>query len=152
MPFDIVLSVNIQTTPERLYEALTTQKGLAGWWTPDVKAEPTVGAVDEFYFGGFGGAVVKFRVDKLEPGRHVAWSGVQQIFPDWEGTLILFDITPGDESVNLRFSQTGFESLGGTYAVSNYSWAQFIRSLKLLLETGEGEPFSSDGSRRAGTS
>lgn len=149
MPFDIVLSVNIQTTPERLYDALTTQKGLAGWWTPQVKADPTVGAVDEFYFGG---AVVKFRVDQLEPGRLVVWSGVQQIFPDWEGTLIRYDITPDGENVNLKFSQTGFASLDGTYAVSNYSWAQFIRSLKLLLETGEGEPFGSQGSRRAGTS
>lgn len=149
MPYDIVLSVNIQTTPERAYEAITTQKGLAGWWTPEVKAEPTVGAVDEFYFGG---AVVKFRVDKLEPGRHVAWSGVQQIFPDWEGTKILFDIAPEGEGVSLKFSQTGFESLGGTYAGSNYAWAQFLRSLKLLLETGKGEPFGSEGSRRAGTS
>jgi uncharacterized protein YndB with AHSA1/START domain len=144
-----VLSVNIKTTPERLYEVLTTQKGLSGWWTPNVKAEPTVGAIDEFYFGD---VVVKFRVDKLEPGRHVAWSGVQQIFPDWEGTLISFDITPEGDGVNLKFSQTGFESLEGTYAVSNYSWAQFLRSIKLLIETGEGEPFGSAGSRRAGTS
>ena len=50
MTYDIVHSVDIETTPERLYEAIATQKGLAGWWTPQVKAEPTVGALNEFHF------------------------------------------------------------------------------------------------------
>ncbi len=52
MKCDIVHSVDIGTTPDRLYEAITTQKGLTGWWTPQVKAEPTVGALNEFHFMG----------------------------------------------------------------------------------------------------
>jgi hypothetical protein len=68
MKCDIVHSVDIETTPDRLYEAITTQKGLTGWWTPQVKAEPTVGALNEFHFTG---TTLKFRVDKLEPARHV---------------------------------------------------------------------------------
>jgi uncharacterized protein YndB with AHSA1/START domain len=74
MTFDIVHSVAIETTPDRLYEAITTQKGLAGWLTPQVKAEPTVGALNEFHFAR---TTFKFRVEKLEPARHVAWSSVQ---------------------------------------------------------------------------
>ena len=147
MKFDIVHSVDIRTTPDRLYEAITTQKGLAGWWTPQVKAEPMMGALNEFHFVG---TTLKFRVDKLEPARHVTWSSVQ-VPPDWEGTQVLFDITPGDDTVNLRFSHTGFASPGGSFGVTSYSWAQYLRSIKLLLETGEGEPFGSRGSRLAGT-
>lgn len=148
MTFDIVHGINIKTTPDRLYEAITTQKGLAGWWVPKVKAEATVGAINEFPFEGL---TVTFRVDKLEPGRHVAWSSAQ-VPSDWENTQILFDITPDGDIVNLKFRQTGFASLEGFYPLSNYSWAQFVRSLKLLLETGEGEPYGSEGSRLAGTS
>ena len=143
----IVQSVDIETTPDRLYEAITTQKGLAGWWTPQVKAEPIVGILNEFHFVG---TTLTFRIDKLEPGRHVAWSSVQ-VPSDWKGTQVLFDITPGDATVNLRFSHTGFTSLFGSFGVTSYSWAQYLRSLKLLLETGEGEPFGSRGSYLAGT-
>jgi uncharacterized protein YndB with AHSA1/START domain len=147
MKFDIVHSVDIETTPDRLYEAITTQEGLAGWWTPQVEAEPMMGALNEFHFTG---TTLTFRVDQLEPARHVAWSSVQ-VPPDWEGTQVLFDITPEDDTVNLRFSHTGFASTGGSFGVTSYSWAQYLRSIKLLLETGEGEPFGSAGSRLAGT-
>jgi len=148
MKFDIVHSINIKTTPDRLYEAITTQKGLAGWWVPKAKAEATVGAINEFPFEGL---TVTFRVDKLEPGRHVAWSSVQ-VPPDWEKTQILFDITPDGDTVNLKFSQTGFSKQDTFFGFTSYAWAQYIRSLKLLLETGEGEPSGSEGSRLAGTS
>jgi uncharacterized protein YndB with AHSA1/START domain len=147
MKFDIVHSVDIKTTPDRLYEAITTPKGLAGWWTPQVKAEPTTGALNEFYFEG---TTLKFRVDKLEPVRRVVWSSIQ-VPPDWEGTHVLFDITPGDNTVNLRFGHMGFASTDGSFGVTSYSWAQYLRSIKLLLETGQGEPFGSTGSRLAGT-
>ncbi len=147
MKFDIVHNVIIKTNPDRLYEAITTQKGLAGWWTPQVKAEPTVGTLSEFQFIG---TILKFRVEAIEAARHVAWSSVQ-VPPDWEGTQVLFDITPEDNIVNLRFSHTGFASTGGSFGITSYSWAQYLRSIKLLLETGEGEPFGSVGSRLAGT-
>lgn len=147
MKFDIVHSIDIATTPERLYEALTTQKGIAGWWTPDVKAEPVVNSVNELNFQG---TTLKFRVDKLEPARHVAWSSMD-VPPQWEDTRVLFDITPDGDMVNLKFSHAGFTSLEGDFGITSYSWAQYVRSIKLLLETGEGEPFGSRGSRLAGT-
>ena len=147
MKFDIIHSVDIKATPDRLYDAITTQKGLAGWWTPQAEAEPTVGALNEFHFLE---TTLVFRVDKLEPARHVAWSGVQ-VPSDWEGTQVLFDITPEGDTVNLRFSHIGFTTTLNTFGVTSYSWAQYLRSIKLLLEVGEGEPFGSTGSRLAGT-
>ncbi|HET8840098.1 MAG TPA: SRPBCC domain-containing protein [Ktedonobacteraceae bacterium] len=147
MTFDIVHSISIETTPERLYETITTQNGLAEWWTPETKAEPIVGAINEFHFMG---TTLKFRVDKLEPARHVVWSSVL-VPPSWEKTHVLFDITPEGDTVNLKFSHTGFTSPGGDFGITSYSWAQYIRSIKLLLETGEGEPFGSMGSLLAGT-
>jgi uncharacterized protein YndB with AHSA1/START domain len=147
MTFDIVHSIDIQTTPENLYEALTTRQGIGGWWTPDVKAEPKVGTLNKLSFLG---TTLVFRVDKLEPARHVAWSSVE-VPPQWENTQILFDITPGDDTVNLKFRHTGFTSPDGDFGITSYSWAQYVRSIKLLLESGEGEPFGSKGSRLAGT-
>lgn len=147
MTFDIVHSVTIGATAQRLYSVITTQEGLAQWWTPEVKAEPTVGVLNEFRFEG---TTLTFRVEELEPSRHIAWSSVQ-VPPDWEGTRVLFDITAEHGAVNLRFSHAGFASMGGSFGVTSYSWAQYLRSMKLLLETGVGEPFGSQGSRLAGT-
>jgi uncharacterized protein YndB with AHSA1/START domain len=147
MTFDIIHSIDIETTPERLYDAVTTRKGIAGWWTPDVKAEPKVGAINEL---GFMGMILKFRVDRLEPVRHISWSGLQ-VPPLWEQTRVHFDITPDGDMVLLKFTHAGFTSTGGDFGLTSYSWAQYVRSIKLLLESGEGEPFGSKGSRLAGT-
>jgi hypothetical protein len=49
---DVLLEVPISAPPERVYQAITEQAGLASWWTPDVsKAEPRIGSVAEFRFG-----------------------------------------------------------------------------------------------------
>lgn len=148
MKSDIVLSVDIQTTPQKLYEAITTQQGLAGWYTPETKAEPRVGAVIELKFAEL--ATLKFCVDELEAERSVIWSAVQ-VPTDWEGTHIKFDMTSQGNMVNLQFNQTGLPPAYEDLGVFSYLWGQYLRSLKALLETGEGEPFGSVGSRLAGT-
>jgi hypothetical protein len=104
--------------------------------------------VNEFGFAGL--ARLAFRVDALAPGRHVAWSALQ-VPPDWQGTRISFDITPTEKSVNLRFSQAGFAHPYEHFGMFSYLWAQYMRSLKLLAETGAGEPFGSPGSKAART-
>src|SRR5262249_41375067 len=145
---DIVHSVDIDTTPQRLYEALTTQEGLGAWFTPQVKARPRVGAVNEFTFGPI--STLAFRGERLKPGRFADWAAVR-VPPEWEGTCITFDITQNEGSVNLRFSHTGFSPTYTEFGSFSYFWAQYLRSLKMYLETGEGEPFGSSGSWAAGT-
>lgn len=66
---DICQEVVIAAPAEVVFAALTEQKGLAGWWTPNVTAEPVVGTVARF---GFGPTYVKqMLVAELEPTRRV---------------------------------------------------------------------------------
>jgi uncharacterized protein YndB with AHSA1/START domain len=116
------------------------RQGVAGWGTPQTRAERRVGALNEFRFDPEW--MLSFRVDELEPGRHVAWTAVQ-VPPDWKGTRISFDITPNGDSVNLRFSQTGFPPDYEQLGFFNCQWALYMRRLKLLVGTGQGEPFGS---------
>ncbi len=143
---DILHSVAIKTTPERLYEAITSERGLAAWWTPQTKAQPSVGAFNEFGFGPE--LVISFRVEQLEPGRRVVWSA-EDVPPDWQNTRISFEITPGDGSTGFRFCHSGYAAGCANYGLYNYLWGHWVRSLKLLLETGTGEPFGSPGSNAA---
>lgn len=145
---DIIHATTIATTPDRLYQALTTERGLAGWWTPDVTAEPRVGGVNEFRFGAV--ARLSWRVDELVPGRRVAWSSVD-VPPEWTGTRLVFEIAPAGDRTDFRFTQTGLPDRYADYGCFAYLWGQYVRSLKLLLETGTGEPYGSPASRAAGT-
>jgi uncharacterized protein YndB with AHSA1/START domain len=145
---DIIHGLDIETTAAKLFEALTTDDGIAAWWTK-AKTHPEVGGINEFAFGP---GVVTFRVAKLERGKAVAWSA-EQVPPEWKGTEVLFELSSGTRggSVTLRFSHTGFITMTPVVAFTSYAWAQFLRSLKLFLETGQGEPFGSPASLAAGT-
>lgn len=145
---DIIHGLDIATTPDKLYEALSTDKGIAAWWTK-AKTQAKVGGKNEFAFGP---GAVTFRVLKLLPGKAVAWSA-EQVPPDWEGTQVHFELSDRNQSgsITLRFRHTGFKTMTPVVAFTSYAWAQYLRSLKLLLEKGKGEPSGSPGSLAAGT-
>ena len=48
----IIHFVRIHAVPENVYRALTTEDGLAGWWSTVVRVQPNVGGVIDFRFTG----------------------------------------------------------------------------------------------------
>ncbi len=49
---DILHRVGMQhTSPDQVYDALTTVDGLAGWWTDRTTGDPDIGGTLEFRFG-----------------------------------------------------------------------------------------------------
>lgn len=56
--------LQIQAPAEKVYEALTTQKGLAGWWTPDTTAKPETGSIARFTFDDY---FKEMRIEELKP-------------------------------------------------------------------------------------
>jgi len=91
---DILHRVGIRSSPGKVFAALSEQNCLAGWWTKEVKAAPTVGAINEFRFGSNGFNVM--RVVELSPGERVKWLCVDGA-KEWIGTEFTFDLreTPG---------------------------------------------------------
>ncbi len=67
------------------------------------------------------------------------------------GTRIVFEITPDAGRARLRFTHAGFRPGYPDLGNFSYLWAQYMRSIKLYLETGAGEPFGSAASGRVGT-
>jgi uncharacterized protein YndB with AHSA1/START domain len=124
--------------PAKVYNAITEGEGIAGWWTPQAKAQPKVGSVAEMSFGG-GRFVIHMEITKLEPGRTVRWT-VQDGLPDWSGTHVTWDLTPMDNRTKVRFGHRDFTSAEGSLAGASYNWAWYLTSLKDYLETGTGRP------------
>src|SRR5438105_13227699 len=88
----LVHLVNVKATPETIYRAVSTAAGLAAFWTSESKAEPKVGSIASF---GFGGPTQRMRVDELAPGKRVKWTGLAD-FPNVGDTTVSWDISPTD--------------------------------------------------------
>lgn len=133
---EILHEIPIAADAKKVYEALTDQAGLAAWWTPQVVATPALGSIAEFVFPGI---VLKMEVSALEPERRVEWK-VEEAVPEWDNTVVAWDLKPARNGTTLLFGHRNFASSGGMFARYSISWAWHIMSLKDYLETGKGRP------------
>lgn len=133
---DIRHNVVIKATPEKVYKAVTTQDGLEGWWCKQTTAKPELGFVNIFIFGKFRN---EMKVTELFANKRTEWECINSI-DEWIGTKISFDLEEKNGNTILRFTHGGWKEVTDTYAGCNYDWAQFMKSLKTLCETGTGTP------------
>ena len=135
--------VKVHASAEALYEALSTEGGLAAWWTPMVKARPEVGSVATFRFGADGAHGPDMSIEELSPAERVRWRCVAG---PWEGMDFDFRIeAETDTEAVLRFEHSGWPESGDFYMHCNSKWGFFLgSSLKRYLETGEGLPHPQD--------
>ncbi len=140
---DILHLVNVQSTPGKVFAALTEQRGMAGWWTEDVQAEPRVGAIAKFRFGEHGGSDMEVTV--LDPGRLVRWRCVAHPSgTEWIGTVLSFDLRLENEGTVVRFSHQNWPGAGDFFRFCSVRWALYLISLKKFVETGAGNPWPHD--------
>ncbi len=137
-PFSIHHRLLIEKPVETVYEALTTQKGLAGWWTPDTIAKPEAGSISRFAFGP--DYYKEIKVEALKPYSYVKWRCLRA-FEDWIGTTMTFELEPHAKGTILVFYHEGWKAYSNEFASCSYDWALFFRSLKFLCEKGRGFPY-----------
>ena len=128
----------INASPEKVYEALTEEKGLSGWWTPETKAKPETGSIARFAFGPE--YFKEMKITKLKPNNKVEWLCVKG-YEDWIGTTITFELEPAKKGTDLILRHEGWKEYTPEVASCSYDWALFLRSLRLLCETGKGRPY-----------
>ncbi len=138
---DILHRVGVKTpAPQKVYDALTTVEGLAGWWTDDTTGSAEVGGVLEFRFppGGFDMLVLD-----VEPNRHVRWEVVEGP-EEWIGTTIDWDLRQDGDYTIVLFRHEGWKEPVDFMHHCSTKWATYLMSLKSLVETGEGAPSPRD--------
>lgn len=143
---DIVHRVGIQAPAARVYDALATVDGLAGWWTRHTTGDSTVGGQVRFRFHGpAGDEIGGFGMDVLEltPGEAVRWR-VKDGPPEWLGTDIEFRLVPQDRFTIVMFGHRRWREAGEFMAHCSTKWATFLLSLRDLVETGAGRPAPQD--------
>lgn len=136
---------HINASKEKVFEALTTIKGLSNWWTNNITGNSKVGSIINFRFGGFGGPDMK--VKEITPNKSVTWECVDG--PEgWIGHIFTFQLDTNDNKTRVRFEQSGWKETDDFYASCNFSWGRYMESLRQFCQTGKGEAFGSDEYRK----
>jgi uncharacterized protein YndB with AHSA1/START domain len=134
---DILHRIGVKdSSPDKVYDALTTLDGLSGWWASDTTGSVEVGGVIEFRFGPGG---FDMQVVELQHAERVQWEVVDGPV-EWIGTTVHWEIKQDGEWTIVLFRHVGWrEPVEFMYHCST-KWATFLMSLKSLLETGTGSP------------
>ncbi|MFQ5652657.1 MAG: SRPBCC domain-containing protein [bacterium] len=130
--------LRIKATPEKVYEAISTQEGLSRWWTTHTRAEPREGSLATFGFNK-SATVFKMRIDVLDPTKRVEWTCLGG-HPEWQNTNLFFDLHKEDEETVLNFGHLNWKSADGILPLCSFDWAKYLMSLRAFVETGEGQP------------
>ena len=149
---DYQKTVRVKSSPEALFDALTTVSGLAAWWNP-CTGRGDAGGELRFFMNSAEPLVI--HVDEATRPTSVRWTVTDCPFlPDWVGTRPAFTITAvnGDET-ELQFRHHGLTAELDCIEICTRSWDHYIAtSLREYVEAGGGSPFGSDAdnARRAG--
>jgi uncharacterized protein YndB with AHSA1/START domain len=143
---DIIHRVGIKAPASKVYAAISSVEGAAGWWTKETTGDARPGGNIAFEFstpdgekiGGFGMDVLA-----LEPGKKVHWR-VTTGPEEWIGTDVVFDLAEDGEYTIVRFGHTNWREAVEFTAHCSTKWAVFLLSLRDLVETGKGRPAPDD--------
>jgi uncharacterized protein YndB with AHSA1/START domain len=134
--------IRIRSTPDQIYRAVATKRGIAGWWTHLIDGAPSKVGKIAVRFDGMDQRV-DLKVESLVPMNEVVWRCLRHsAFPEWRGTRMIFRLAETSlQACELEFTHEGLTPRLGCYEEISAGWNYFLRSLTAYIETGEGTPF-----------
>ena len=143
---EIRILFHITAPREKVYEALTTIEGLAGWWTKQTCGESRPGGIIRFRFGELGNDM---KVLSMKRNEWLQWECVDGP-DDWLGTRLSFQL---DENGNkaktrVRFEHSCWKNANDFFAGCTFTWGRYMESLRQFCQTGKGEAFGTLGYRQ----
>src|SRR2546425_372480 len=136
MATDLIHRICIAASAEKIYRAITTEEGLKGCWTTDVKMDTHPGGEAVFGFENHS-VVFQMRIEQLTPPSLVRWKCEDNNLPDWIGTTQEFQLEPhADGEVLLKFCHGGWKPGGDHCYYCNTTWGHLLVNLKNYVERG----------------
>ena len=151
-----VYTTYIQTTPERLWQALTEPAFTERYWATTFDCDWKAGSRMVWHTRELTIADPEQRVIESEPYRRLAYTW-QTFTPEWAQSLdltddardrlaaeprskVTFEIEPLGDQVKLTVIHEDLEPDGLTGSLISQGWPRVLANLKTLLETGDTLP------------
>ncbi len=152
-------AVLICAAHDKVFDALASEKGISGWWTPKATINAQLNSFARFHFGPT--YYKEMKITELTPFELIKWHCTEGT-DEWIGTNITFKLIPvtkenlinnypeiqgqieqqtNDAATLLIFNHDNWKSYTLMFAECSYTWGQFLKSLKLFCETGKGKPW-----------
>ncbi|QED37358.1 SRPBCC domain-containing protein [Antarcticibacterium arcticum] len=134
-------SIIINSKPEKVFKAITTEQGLKSWWTHDVKVDE----VEKKYTFGFNNHRILFNMISLKEiqNEYVEWRCTGEI-EEWKNTRLIFEISKIDpNSTLLRFTHADWTKIDDLFSKCNTDWGHLMYFLKEFAEGKNERPFMS---------
>ncbi|SNT29410.1 DNA-binding transcriptional regulator, ArsR family [Asanoa hainanensis] len=149
---EFVYTTYINTTPERLWQALTDPAFTKRYWGVEFETDWSVGAGMTWHAEGARIADPEQVVVVSEPYSRLSYtwhtftadwakaSGVAEedraAFAAEPRSTVTFELEPAGDAVKLTVTHHGFAPGSAVLSAINTGWPQIIASLKTLMETG----------------
>ena len=143
---DIIHRVGIKAPVSKVYAALSTVEGVAGWWTKETTGvSKSGGHIDVRFLSPSGNEIgsMNMEVMELDPNKKVHWrfkSGPAE----WVGTDVIFNLSQDGDYTIVLFGHKNWREAVELTSHCSMKWATFMLSLKDLVETGKGKPSPND--------
>lgn len=138
--------IGIKAPIAKVYAALATTQGVAGWWTAQTSGSSEVGKSIEVHFlSKEGKEIGSMGIDVmvLDPNKRVEWKFTSGP-PEWIETDVVFKLVQEGDYTIVLFSHKNWREAVEFTSHCSMKWAIFMLSLKELLETGKGKPSPND--------
>ncbi|ABS27842.1 SRPBCC domain-containing protein [Anaeromyxobacter sp. Fw109-5] len=143
---DIIHRVGIKAPVSKVYAALSSVEGVAGWWTREATGQSRPGGTISFVFRTPDGdemGRMDMEVLELVADKRVRWR-VKSGPEEWVGTDVTFDLSQQGEYTVVLFGHRNWREAVEFTAHCSMKWAAFLLSLRQLVETGVGKPHPDD--------
>ncbi len=142
MTYSIKHLFHIDAPKEKVFEAISTINGLAGWWTVQTSGSAAPGGMIEFRFADMGGPDMK--VTEVKTNEKIEWECTASPH-GWVGHRFTIALDDNEGKTRVRFSHDGWDRQDDFYAICSFSWGRYMESLRQLCQTGNGQAFGSKG-------
>jgi uncharacterized protein YndB with AHSA1/START domain len=131
--------IQVDATPEVVYEVISTPEHLREWWPDEAELKPVPGATGVISFGDRStpdANVVALTVIEADPPRRFSFRWVYDeggtATPD-NSLLVTFELVPSGAGTLLRFTETGFREKGWEAAVLEEQYREHVTGWDYFL-------------------
>ena len=138
----ILHKMMIETSPQKLIEAIKTSEGLSSWWTKTTLENNQL----LLFFGSNDQTPVKMKIlSSPNNASEIRWQCTEGPWQD-KGEFV-FTVSEHERGSCLHFAHHGWQETDDFFQHCNSKWGFFlVVSLKQYLENGQGLPHPLDPS------